>query len=305
MKRATIITSVIAATVGFGSSIAVQAGLVHAPDANSILLWHMDEAAPVAGDDLADASGNGLTGFLIRDGIDTGGSQTTFLDATGVKGDANGALQLTPSIQDQANASEAIPGGTFGGGDFTVEFWVTGFDDADLSGNDDTFGAPFVSNERLLGAVSGDGEGWGFGLNSDGEMMVGSDTVRSTFTSGLDWVSSTWYYVALVVDTAGGGVGTSSFTAYRSPLGGPFEQVGSTVLNDIVASGQNLTLGDVSGDPASREFDRIVDEVHFSDIARSETYLFKSTFDIPEPSTVFLTLVGAGILGLQRKRNRR
>ena len=259
------------------TSTVVNAFRVHVPDWESVVLWHLDETVAVNSETLPDVEDAGFynnPGRAYRDGLDRA-PQTVFLNTNGVAG-AGASFQL--GTNDQANivALHAVPTNNWGGGDFTVELWVKGIGDADLTGADATYGRVLVSNERLLGAVTANGAGWGLALDASGQFKLGSDTTRLTIANDLAWDKNTWYYIAMTADTSGGGAGQSVFTVYRGVLGAKqLATVGSVTLPDVgvSAGGETFSVGSYGSDLPSRKVDFFCDEVQFSRVVRPLDYL--------------------------------
>jgi hypothetical protein len=119
-------------------------------------------------------------------------------------------------------------------------------------------------------------------------------------TSGLTWNPDTWYYVAMVVDTAGQEAGMAEFSFYRAAYGDTsLSLLYSAVGQAPGDANSGLTIG---GDTVanSRTFQGYIDEVQFSNIARSADYL--ATYAIPEPSTVALGVIGMGFVLFRSRR---
>ena len=120
-------------------------------------------------------------------------------------------------------------------------------------------------------------------------------------TAALSWDANTWYYVALVADTAGAGAGEAQYSIYRAADGDSnVTLLASGVGAEIDAGGQGYAAG--SGEAPGNDFramDFEADEVHLSRVARSEEYLNGAL--VPEPTSVALILLGLPLIARRRK----
>ncbi len=272
-----------------------DAATVHAPDDDSLLLWHADDTVFFNGSTLADAedhSGRDNPGRALGDGLDKT-PQSVYLNAVGVGSAAGGAIELR---HDGANIAcvrteRVIPAALWNGGDLTVELWVKGVGDTDLAGTDATYGRVLVSSERLLGATPANGTGWGLALDASGRIMLGSDTTRATLAADLAWDANTWYYLALTVEADGAGAGLSRFTVYRGAWPGRrLDTVGETALPNLGSpgTGSSFYVGSHDSDLASRKLDFVFDEVHLSRAVRSRDYLIQAFCGPPVGTAVLI-----------------
>lgn len=270
---------------------------VHVPDSDSLLLWHVDEKSAVNNTtlpDVDDASFFGHAGRAFYDGLDST-PQTVFLDVPGVDGAVGGGCALDRGSSSIAcvQTLNTISSNSWGGGDFTVEGWVKGIGAAALSGTDADYGRVLFSNERLLGGTPANGAGWGLALLADGKIRLGSDTTRVTINNALTWDSSTWYYLALTVDTAAAGAGQARFTVYRGVGGsGTLETVGTATLPrvGVTSAGERFAVGSYASDTPERKLAFTFDEVQLSRVVRPFDYLRDHFRPTPQRGTVVLVL---------------
>ena len=145
------------------SNIARSPGEFNLPDANTVLLFHMDEPT---GSTVTDAS------TLVNHGTATG---TTIVE---------GRLGKARSFNGTSDVVTTNYNGNFGTGPFTVEFWVY------LN----SLAAPhqnIIGNRMPAGSNT-----WWVGVFDDGRINVDGGSARNTSNAG-DIVAGQWYHIAV------------------------------------------------------------------------------------------------------------
>jgi hypothetical protein len=281
-----------------------HAAVVRSADANTVLLWHFEETSASSGADVADSGPNHISGNLYNDGVDNT-PVTTNLNVAGVSGSGLNLFGL--SVTTRALVTGTV-GNNWAGGDFTIEFWVKGIKNADLSGADATLGRKLIASHDTQ-------YDWSLGLNSDGGFKLYSnqttdgddgiaDNSFSHSTGALTWDASKWYYIALVSDAdASFGTNKAQYKIYRAADGdASLTLIDTAVLTQADNSpSAGLQVGSDTGSfKTARALDFTVDEVNYSKMARTQSYLNQA---VPEPTA--LGLMSAGILGFLTRRRRR
>lgn len=281
-----------------------RAAQEHIADANTLVLWHLEETNAVAGNYVVDSGPLGNDATALNDGVNGSftatADQTVFHNVAGVPGLGSG-VQFTPLVPVDDNRKRAtvrvtdVGVGEWPGGSFTLEMWVNGISMTELSTADSGFGRFLAAQSRW---------DWSLGLTTNGAFRLRGDpgTIQ---TDGLTWDSNTWYYIALVADTNGQASGNALYSFYRGTNFAPSltligSVVGTAVVNNGAGSVSSFSIGSgVTPGAPNRTLTFFADEVHYSDVARSEIYLQDKL--LPEPTTA--ALVGLGSLLLLRRRN--
>jgi len=295
----------LAMSTGMAFSQTSSAAIIeHTPDANTLLLYHFNETTPdqyAGGADFGDSNYSGSPGPFNGFGFDIASDQIV-MGQNSVPG-LDKAIQLRgPSATPAAKRNSVTAGDGFGagnywnGGSMTIEAWIM---NPLLAGGDSTTG-------RLIAISRETAISFSFGLTSTGAMKTFGNVTDSSFnisTSGLTWNLNTWYYVALVVDTTGQDAGMAEFSFYRAAYG----DTSLTLLHSTtgLAPGDANSGLSIGGETTanSRSFQGYIDEVQFSNIARSADYL--ATYAIPEPSAIALGAIGIGLILLRVRRSQR
>lgn len=247
----------------------------------SSVLCHAATIAHWKFDDLTDISGNGHDLTNTNPTTTLSGGQAIF---TG--GGVGTAGQQIMSAPDNAVWSDTS---------FTVESIFT-------------FTAPSTANISTLVAhmSTAGGRQWLVGTtmsNNAPYVILRNDTGgEASFVSNFGALTSGHtYYLAAAIDLT---IATSAnrITFYLRDLtvDGPFLTSNvSTSFTSLVASTAPLTIGS-TGHSSSR-FTGSIDEVRISDVKLGPNELLIAP--IPEPSQALLCVVGAGLLGIRRKRS--
>jgi hypothetical protein len=289
-----------------------RAAVVHAADANTILLWHLDETAfsTMVGGDTIDASNNHINGDIFDDGLGSA-LQTVFPSSTtAVAGTAYQFKGLdNDPVQRNELRSSTISTSNWGGGAFTLELWVNIANLSKMAGADNTLGRVLAEQRNAGGTALN----WSLGLQADATdasqfqlrfFTNVSGSADTHNTQSLSWQAGTWYYLALVADPSVAGLqaGQSQYTLYRRTLEGALSQVDQFTAATATFSGggQFRIGGEDSGTETDRDFYGNLDEVHYSNIARPLSYLQNSSA-VPEPASLGLLCAG-GLLMLRRRR---
>ena len=241
----------------------------HLPDSDTTLLWHFEETASVAGNDTSDSGWWNHDGRAVKDGIDFT-PQSVDLNIAGISGSG---VKFTGDTE-ETKIDVTISKSSWPGRDFTLEMWVK--DVGPLAGAESTYLGRVLAIQR-----SGSGHlDWSLGLQANGgfHLYVGATPTDIYKTAGLTWTPGTWYYIALVVDSngTGAGAGESLFSFYRRKKGDEtMTLIDSVVLAEpIILTDTALFHVDYSdGNDATRRLNFTADEVHYSRVARSVTYL--------------------------------
>lgn len=274
----------------------------HTPDANTLLLYHLNETTPNQypdGADFADSNFTGSPGPFDGFGFDIASDQIVMGQAS-LPGLGNSVRMLGPtaSKRNAISAGSAFSGGNYwNGGSLTLEAWIM---NPLLTGADSTTG-------RVIAMSRNSSISFSYGLTTTGAMKAYGNVTGGSFnisTSGLTWEIDTWYYVALVVDTTGQEAGMAEYNFYRAAYGTESLSLLHTAIGQAPGDADSgLTIGGETSANA-RTFQGYMDEVHFSNIARSEDYL-SSYGVIPEPSTSLLVCLGLGLALFRAQRLRR
>jgi len=215
-----------------------RAAQVHTADANTIVLWHLDETSNGAG--FQDAGALSNTGFAFN----ASSPVTVFPGAASVPGLTN-AVQFRPTLatvglQRATVVDNVAPfdEGGWTGGSFTLEMWAMGISMTELSTAAPDFGRFLAGDSRW---------DWSLGLTTNGAFRVRGDpgTIQ---TAGLTWDSNTWYYIALVADTTGQTPGNALYSFYRGTNFAPSltlvgSIVGLAVVNDDTGAADTFFVG--------------------------------------------------------------
>jgi hypothetical protein len=294
----------------------------YAPDANTLHLWHLDEAAAPANDSgsspvvlqvLANGATLGNTSFPgFSSGLNTAASTTAYLAPLTL---VNGAGDETSFSYSNATT-----------GEFTFEAIIRL--DADLT-------QTFVGTPRgtaPLHIFGGEGEAngnrvWqfridpiGFNPNADGvttaltvpalefinvNLAVAPVQNRVMFLplTGPDAVElGAWYHVAIVYN--GNEATPNNLSAYWTKIDGTRTQADLLIQRqldtDLPVAPNDFAIGNIGRNPSSSNFVGMIDEVRISDTARTASQFI---FAVPEPSAA-LFLAASGILISARRRPR-
>jgi len=266
----------------------------HVADSDTLVHWHFAETAASPGfPDTADSGPLGLNGDIYNDGLGPYIPKTTFMDANGLAGSGiefAGKANRGPNLGDAADYRStvltfALTTNHWSGGSFTSEMWVKGISNEQIESQaDGNFGAYLMGQGRL-------GQDWAlsivWGFSKAGFMLrinrgpdTSNEVVRFFGSNSVDFDPSTWYYIALVSDTAGQTPGKARYTVYRRTGTGEggFEVIQSRTMDEVVGDGGkggDYYFAGSSFNPGliCREIDYTADEVHYSRVARSQAYL--------------------------------
>jgi hypothetical protein len=269
-------------------SSSAHAATIIQPDANTVLLWRLDETS---GNTYADASANGRngTGFDVAPGQITDGLSGVLGNAVGMGG-TTGRNFIRNSTMTTS---------TFAAQDFTLQIWV---ENPLLTSADATLGRVIAQQRAVVGSSSF--VDWSLGVTSTGALTVfGNNGGSISYTSNsLIWDANTWYNLSLVADTTGG---ITTYTLYRAANGdsaltliGSFEGYAPGALG--ASPGIFSIGGDSSTTAAGRRYGGLLDEVQYSNVARSEAYLLAAV--IPEPSAACLLSLAAVFTVCSRRK---
>lgn len=262
----------------------IDAATLIQPDANTVLLWRLNETS---GSTFSDASSNSLNGT----GFDVAPGQIS----DGQPGVLGNAVSMGATTGRNFIRNNAINDTSFASGDLTLQIWV---ENPLLTGADASLGR-VIAAQRNTGAGSVD---WSLGITSTGAVtLFGNNGGSISFTStALTWDPNVWYNMSLVVDTTGA---SALYTIYRAQDGATaLTLVGSVTgyaPGNIGSAGVFSIGGDSNSTTAGRRFGGLLDEVQYSNVARDQTYLLAS---VPEPTTVGLTLLGSLLFLAYRSR---
>lgn len=277
-----------------GLSVAVNAQTSYTTDANTLFLYHLNEAASAT--NAIDSSGHGrnakygtavTTGLPAQTGM--GNSAKT---ASGVNGRIIYSDPTTPG-QDSFLNSLATQS-------FTLEAWV--MPSADFFN--------VTSGNQMVMAIQPNGTITNFDLRfsilpSGGKyyLSLGSSTgPNNVYTVGtpLNWTVDTWYHIAVTATLNTNGTWTYRF--YNNVAGGSttptafYTVNGSALTMNSSTNSRDLIIG-ASYD--GNYFRGQIDEARVSDIARTQF----DTLAIPEPSTLLFLIMGLALpLFLRRRR---
>ena len=297
---------------------AVAALITYTADANTVHLYHLDEAA---GGTVASNSGTaGKTAIAATGSSGTWPTNATVLGAAAFSGYGNAADVSATSKAiaydgdgdgtfepDSASADDDILHSSFlgGGGEFTVEAMIKV---ASISG----------ATHNILstdGSGGNSARGFSFRVTTSGTLQFRSiaDYASGVFatipTSGANaWDANSWFHVAYAYD--GGGTGTLYWTkvdpsvTVANSLGSQTTLTGTgTSIPDLNGSIQGvLVLGGENrgvNDDGTLGF---IDEVRISNVARGAGDFI---FTIPEPTSVALAGFVAAWATISAGRHRR
>jgi hypothetical protein len=293
---------VLALCAGFYGGQA-RAAIVRTADADTIVLWHLDDTTPdqaPGGRDFVDSSGNAHhgNGFSIA-------ADQIVMGQPGVLGLATQMLGPPVNKRNFINRATTITT-DWTSNSITFEAWVKS--PASLSDADPSFGRVIGMARDGGGAIS-----WSLGITSTGALRVfsnntvGAQPSVGVSSSALTWTPGVWYYVALVSDDSFGTADTAQWTVYRAKDGDT--ALGTPLINVLAKRsaptngfglGGDVNTGD---DGLNRAFNGFIDEAHFSNVVRSESYLTGALVAVPEPSSLFL--IGCAVMGFSAARRRR
>lgn len=281
MKRHIALLSVLLIITGH-----MKAAVIIQPDANTVLLWRLNEAS---GNTYADASTHVFTGT----GFDVAAGQIT----DGQPGILGNAVSMGGTTGRNFIKNSSISSTNFAAGNFTLQIWV---ENPLLSGADATTGH-VIAAQRNTGSGFVD---WSLGLTTTGALtLFGNNGGSLALTSSaLTWNSNVWYNVSLVADTTGG---VTTYTVYRAANGASALTLVATgtgyVPENIGANGVFSIGGDSNSTAVGRRFGGLLDETQYSNVARDQAYLLSS---IPEPNVVGLSLLGGLLVFVYCKRRK-
>lgn len=305
--RGSAMAAVLALAAGTAATSA-QAAVVHSADANTTLLWHLNETNLTnTVNDALDSSTNAIHGAVFNDGLNNT-PKTISAGSAGVTSDTgDGAYNFYGRSVSNRNVirSANLPSMS---GAFTLEMWIK---IPDFS----SYNAPNVV-EPTTGAVlaykranSGGGTiDWSLGLlptATSGSMQFRLyKGTGGQSTAAVQLQANTWYYIALTSTPTTGGM--ADYNIYYAVDGASaLTQAGSySLAQAATASGQTDALfigGYTTGQ--FNNFNGFMDEVHFSNSARSQQYMM-SVIAIPEPASVGLLGAAVTLPLLRRRRSR-
>lgn len=275
---------------GLGLSLASSHAAVTAytNDANTLHLWHMDEAGPGG---TASSSTSGVN-LAIQNGATLGN--------TGFTGFGNSASTLVGAATNAgfSGGTQLASGLTGATGAFTFEAMVTL---RDLGG-----GQQFISHEgdgtQSSRAFHFKTSGSGF-LNFTNIASGGSPANAAIPTTGIHaFVANEWFHVAATY--TGDETATNNFNFYwtRVDSGATTANlVGtSTMTRDILGTANNtLAIGNEFRGTPTGSTQGLIDEVRISDIARTSDQFI---FSVPEPSSTALLGLGGLAMILRRRK---
>jgi len=276
-------------------------------DANTLLYWSFDEGADATS--FADTSGNGRTGtpYSIGPTGITPGAEGVMGNGLSMAGASAGSNIF--NLVGYAGFSEE----NFPTREFTVQAWIK----APTAQGDDARGN-IIATQRMAGANLI----WSLGVVSGDtpdavklKLVFGNSSLTYT-TDDLVLGVSDWWMVALVA-TAAETENTQDYQLFLARNGatslvnlGGLSAVEAQNWGDAHVNGRFSVGGDglrISGDNASeqaRRYNGMIDEVIYSNVARSESYLLAAA--IPEASGFAMLVIGATLIGggqwLSRRR---
>lgn len=231
----------------------------HMADGNTQLLYHLNEATGTAA---ADASGNQRNG-VFGTGISINSASMPFFQKSVQPGmGLTGRVQWTHT---GAGANSFLY--PIAGADFTIEGWFK-------------LGTTSFSNSRTLFAVQPTGV-----ATFDYQLIVvaSTDATRPLglvfrdgpayrcFTNSLTWDTSLWYHIAVVVKHDGAAV---TYSIYRTPQGSLSPVLVATRVSTALTPAPGnadrvFSIGNFYGNWGADFFPGLIDEVRYSDVARS------------------------------------
>jgi hypothetical protein len=286
-----------------------RAAIIRTADADTVVLWHLDDTTPnqLPGgvNDFVDSSGNGYHG--VGADIPAVATDQIVMGQPGVLGLSAQLNGPTANKRSFINRSGNIAT-EWTSNSFTFEAWIK---NPGSLATADSAAAGGVG--RLIGFSRPSAVNWSLGIGSNGalrvfsNLAVGALTSFTQVSSALTWDNNAWYYVALVSDDAAtANPDTAQWTVYRAKDGATslttvmsFEAKRTAAGNSVVAGGDNNSTDDT----AKRAFHGFIDEVHFSNGARSVAYLTGALVSVPEPSSLFL--ISCAVIGFSAVRRRR
>jgi len=269
-------------------------------DAHTIALYHLDETS---GSVAFDSSGNNRNA-AIGSGVSKGRSSQVGL-GTSMKGASSlttGRISYVDTTT--TNGQESIFY-TTGTSNFTLEAWIK-FDSLDFASNIIIAAVQPVGNvnyDYRLGIL-----GTGSGTNAYSLTFGTGATPNLAYTvGGLSWEIDQWYHIAVTVENTGDGASDTRIKFFRNVAGDSttptpiFTGSGRAdlVMNSSTAQRQ-LEIGNYYGANGAYFFPGSIDEVRFSDIARTEFL----TLAIPETSTTAMIGIGAMLLCLVSQKRK-
>ena len=279
----TAVTSTICLSLG---ALASAAPLPYTPDADTQLLYHLDETS---GTIAADASGNGRDATYRSQVILGQTAQAGFDKAIRPQASLNARTTYTDTgagtdsfLYADANAS------------FTIDSWVK-LDVTGYTGTSTIFTvAPSGSAlmDYRLGVIGTDNV-----ANAGALSFSDRGRTNKLFTSGgLDWDVNTWYHVALEVNLDPDTPANSFIRIIRNAADeAPVvlaELTGAAALiaNDASIADRNFEIGNQYANNGDNFFPGLVDEVRFTRV-------------IPEPATGALGLLGLSVMMFKNRRS--
>ncbi len=241
----------------------------YSPDANTIILWHLNEGTGTTVDNAATGNGDG------------DGSVTNTSDP---EPKWNSAGRFGNAMEAQDNVEGYLSGSLYGksiASTFTFDGWFKPSVNHDP--DSDASYLAGISNGFFLRAVNvGSNTRFDFSVNNGS----GSWSSNLSFTMPTaDYVDGNWHHIAVVYE----GPGQAMHIYFDNQ-----EKATGTAASEASPLNRNLIVGGAvpwSPNNLSYEYIGLFDEIRLSDVARDNF--------VPEPATIGLLCVG--ILGLLRK----
>ena len=260
-------------------------------DANTVVLYHLDETAGAT--TAVDASGNGFDLTASTSPFD-GGASANGLSTAPTFGKVDGGKQLrrTMTAPDLAN---------FDTTSFTIEAWAKNPDLTSIGDHNGILayrGSTGRFQFSVFGANTGANAGkLNFNYNRD-DTGAYYGTIQS---NGLTWETDKWYHVVVTYDSNTAAANDSIVTFYRNSIddvSGIPQMVGQlTGQPDIepLDAGSTLNLGGFETNN-QRNFAGYLDEVRWSN-----GVLTSFNLAIPTPAALPAGLMMMGLIGLRRR----